>query len=362
MTASATPAREPSRDRALARYVRREVYPYSALNRQRLDASNLGPRAVKSMADLAALPAVSLSDVGDGSAAVLRPARESIIHLGRAGLAARIIWSAGWGRHDRFLRRVLEPRYRPVRWLLSAATPIGVAARDLDRLGRLGAGVLAAAGLRRGDAIVAVGLSGHELAAVELERGAVAAGMAFLPVDAGEPAGLARLDPVALAGPAATLREVLAGGGAGPSLRTLLVTDGPLVGPARDRLRHFRDHPLDVRVVWAPDGVRSLWFECADDRGLHTSPDADRVEVGETGQVVWSPVGWAGTVVLRLATGLRGRVDRGPCPSCGRNGDRVVPDPVRPARTARRTRPVRAVRADRSTAAPRGATGRRTRG
>jgi len=71
-------------------------------------------------------------------------------------------------------------------------------------------------------------------------------------------------------------------------------------------------------------------------RGLHTWPDAELIEVvtpggaepaaaGRAGELVWSPIGWAGTAVLRLRTGVEGRLVNDPCPACGRTTPRVVP-------------------------------------
>jgi len=39
---------------------------------------------------------------------------------------------------------------------------------------------------------------------------------------------------------------------------------------------------------------------------------------------VWSGLDWKGTALLRLRTGAYGRVDEGPCPTCGRTAPRVT--------------------------------------
>jgi hypothetical protein len=41
---------------------------------------------------------------------------------------------------------------------------------------------------------------------------------------------------------------------------------------------------------------------------------------GDPGEIVWTPVGWHGTVALRLRTGVFATLDPGPCPSCGWSG------------------------------------------
>jgi len=79
-----------------------------------------------------------------------------------------------------------------------------------------------------------------------------------------------------------------------------------------------------VLTAWAPAGVRALWTECRGAVGLHTTPAAEVIE-SINGEVVWSALGWSGTVLLRLRTGVEGVLDDSRCPSCGRSGVRVLP-------------------------------------
>jgi phenylacetate-coenzyme A ligase PaaK-like adenylate-forming protein len=83
-----------------------------------------------------------------------------------------------------------------------------------------------------------------------------------------------------------------------------------------------------VRLWWAPPGVRAAWATCEADQ-LHTWPEHEHLEVvdddglpAESGRLVWSAVGWRGSVWLRVALGPEGRVDRSAC-SCGRTTPRV---------------------------------------
>ena len=322
-------------DKALARYVRREVYPYSEFNRTRLIDSGLGPAGVTSRADLRRLPPVTLADLGDGRTAVLRPERDAIVHFGRLGLLARLLWAAGWGRHAAFLRKAVEPRYRPVQWTVADGVPIGSSRRDIERVAQRGAAAFDVIGLRRGDVLVGVGLQAGELATVQLSGAASRAGVAWLPVAESADVDLVALAPTALAGPVPAMLSILERG-VPASLRTLLATDGPLTAETRARLS---DAAPDASALTAacPPGVRALWFECGPDTGLHAWPGADVLDVDESGEIVWSPLGWAGTVILRLRTGWRGRVVEGPCPNCRRVTSRIhVDEPER-----QRRRPVR---------------------
>src|SRR5437899_6313323 len=68
-------------DRALARYVRNEVYAFSPFFQARLDACGLGRTGVTRQEDLARLPPVDLSDV-DAAGIVLRPLAERVVRYG----------------------------------------------------------------------------------------------------------------------------------------------------------------------------------------------------------------------------------------------------------------------------------------
>ena len=68
----------PSQDRALARYVANEAYPYSRALRRRLDTAGLGRKGIRGVEDLSRLPAIDLSGVGDGRDLVLRPDEETL--------------------------------------------------------------------------------------------------------------------------------------------------------------------------------------------------------------------------------------------------------------------------------------------
>ena len=79
-------------------------------------------------------------------------------------------------------------------------------------------------------------------------------------------------------------------------------------------------------VAWAPPGARALWSECrGGGAGYHTAPDTELVETDRgTGELLWSAIGWKGSVFLRLATRMRANIDESPCPRCRRTTPRVL--------------------------------------
>jgi hypothetical protein len=123
---------------------------------------------------------------------------------------------------------------------------------------------------------------------------------------------------------------------------TVLAVDGPLSTEQRRRLEAgLVERGATVLSAWAAPGVRSLWTECRGHTGLHTTPSAEYVEVVDE-EIVWTAIGWSGSVFVRLATGVRGALVRGTCEGCGRTTPRVVARGVADAPAAPRAEPVRA--------------------
>ena len=327
--------------RALARYVRYEVHPYSQFDRDRLDRAGLGKRGIRELGDLTRLAPVALRDVGDAGRPVLRPSLERVQAEGEPSLRWHVMWARMLDRGGGLNTRLLDPMYKPIHWTFDGGWPVGWSSDDLDRLAELGRRWLELAGLRRNDVIVDLLPTAPSVAWWELVAGAQRAGItAVHPGQTPGPRELAALGPTVLAGTSAGLTRALQAARTArvdlPRLRALLVA-GELPGPRqRDALWSVAPDTAAVTVAWAPPGVRSLWVQCEGGDALHTWPDTELIELidpdegwavstGDAGEVVWTPIGWRGTVVLRLRTGVIARRQSGECPSCGRVGDRLIP-------------------------------------
>ncbi|MFP5328337.1 MAG: hypothetical protein ACLGHT_12745 [Acidimicrobiia bacterium] len=169
---------------------------------------------------------------------------------------------------------------------------------------------------------------------------------------------LIRLQPAALAGSASDLLDVLAAAidrsAKLANLRTLLVVGEQLSDATRGRLEEMSARLARTKVAavaaWAPPGARALWAECRGGRGVHLWPGAEVVEVvddggervplGEVGEIVWTPIGWHGSVLLRFRTGVIARIDTTPCETCGARETvfRVEPSGEQPAEVEDRER------------------------
>ena len=333
--------------RALVHEIPHEAYAYAPFWRERFDQAGLSPASVRSLEDLARLPLTQLDDVEDPASLVLRPDGASIRRFGDRGLALRLGMARLLGRVAALNERLLEPVYKPIHWVVQAGLPVGYSVEDLERLAELGRRWLEAAGLRRDDVLVGLVPPGPNLAFWELAEGARRSGVSALLMSPLPPVeDVAGLSPTVLAGRPVDLAHLLdAAADTGvhmDSVHTLLAVGEPLEDGVRDRLE-FRGEGAAVLSAWAPAGVRSLWAECRGGQGaLHTSPAVELVEVvdplsgaamtpGEEGEVVWTSIGWRGTVFLRLRTDVYAHLEEGRCPACGRTTPRIVPTTSLPA-------------------------------
>lgn len=326
------------RDRRIARYVREHVYPYSAYYRPRLDRAGIVNGDVKSASDLASLPFTTADEIADAGQLVLRPDEEGVSRSTDVGITARMAWAKLWRRVDALNAEVLEPAYKPIHWLLDGPLPVGYSAQDLDRLAELGRQWLEDVGLGPYDAIVNVLPAGPTLGFWELVLGARRGGVPAIHVgDLPALSDVAHLDPTVLAGRAGDLVALLTQaereGEVLPHLHTVLVVGELLDEDTRRRLRSLAPAKATIAAAYAPAGVRSLWVECKGGIGYHTTTDADFLEIvdqsgvavrpGADGEIVYSSLGWKGTAVLRLRTGVHGRLIPGACPGCGRTTPRL---------------------------------------
>jgi len=309
----------------MRRYLRRDVGAYSAFWRAPAEG------------DFDRIPARRFGDLAAHAPnLVLRPDVASIYRAGPRRLAVRTAWSRLWGRQHVVNDKVLVPYYKPVLWLLHDGVPIGYAESDVDRLADIGARWLADAGVRPDDVVLNLLPSGPNLAWWQTVVGCRRARLSAVHLGANpDPATVVDLRPTVLVGrPMDVLRLLAVAYDIQP--RIVLAVGRPMDKGLRSRLSAAATG-APVLSAWAPPGVRAMWTECKGgaDRGLHTWPASEVLELvdpltgmsapsGAGGEVVWSPLGWHGTVMLRLRTGVFGTIDVGACPACGRNAPRLL--------------------------------------
>ena len=315
-------------DSKLVEYLVHDVALHAAPLRQRL-AEALGGGRLKSADDLARMAPMALADITDPGSLVLRP------RLPRRSKGAA----------------EMERSYKPVHWLVQDGVPIGSSASDVERLGSLSARWLTATGVRPDDVVLGFLPAGPHLPYWQVVLGAMRLGVSavFVP-PVPTLADVARLRPSVLVGRPYDLARLLddrsaSGAAAGwrSRIRLLIAAGEPLDDAMRTRLRSLLVAPNAAVVsAWAPAGVRTMWWECPGATALHTWPEAELVQIvdplsaapvppGADGEVVWTALGWHGTVMVRLRTGVIASLEPGPCPSCSAKGPLLRVDSETPS-------------------------------
>lgn len=320
-------------DRAVARYVRDELWPFARAARRRLERAGLAPSAVRGLADLAPVRPVRPAEL----ARAQREPDERDDHLLIPDTDA-LRRSAGLGR--RWAARLGGPR---VAKLLAHAytTLFEIEAEDGLRLawtphdveiaGESGARALAILGLaRRRDRTLALVDEPHDTAALALHHGAIQAGarVEVTRPDTG-PARAERLRPTALIGSPTALARLLADGPELPALERVVIAglaDGPDDRRAlAERAAERAGAPVELARLWAPAWARLAFagpIEPGHEVALHVHPDLGAFELDPEAteatpagaNLVYTAACGHGTAVLRLATGLRASRIEAPAP------------------------------------------------
>ena len=325
-----------------------EVLAYTPYWRDAAAEAGLGRPT--SASDLAGLPPRPLSSLGAPNTLVLRPPPDVVRRSGPRPLRRRLRRARMRRGGAGAMRRILDPLYKPIHWIIEGEVPVGCTEADLVRLTELGRRSLELAGIGPSDAIVGLVPPGPTLSSWQLALGAreAAVPLAALAPSASIDA-VTLLGPTVLAGRPPDLLRVLEGltGPARAAMSVVLaITRAPLLEAERAALQAAAGREAAVVEWWAPPGTRALWTQCRGGDGVHTwpqaellevcGPDGTPVETGAAGQLVWTGLGWRGTALVRLATGLRGRLVEGSCETCGRTTPRILD--ARPLNGAERPR------------------------
>lgn len=268
---------------------------------------------------LRSLPITDVAALGDGRAHVLEPGERGFGRSAPIADQVRFLLADVRGRRDDFARRHIDPTFKPIVW---TTEPEGVGTRfvantatDLQRLGRLGRRGWATSGVRSDDRVLLVHDGEASTAHWQMVLGCRNAGIPLLacaPEQAEEL--LASAGPTVVAGRTPLVREltdVLP-----PSVRVVVVDAGHDPEP-------LPDVPMPLAEWWTAPAARATWVACPGGEGFHTWPEDELVEIID-GELVWSAVGWHGSVWLRIATGIAATLDEDTC-ACGRTTPRVEP-------------------------------------
>jgi len=345
--------------RRLRSYLQRTVLPFSAYYRARWEEADLSAELLQSWDDWLEVPFTEKSDLLPSESHPDR-ARDFVLIPDQHLLARRpstILRAAFTGREA--ARRALEREYRPV--FLTSTTgrstdsvPFLYTQHDLDRLREAGRRIMETGGSRPDHRHLNVfpyaphlGFWQVHYAGLGFNTFCLGTGGGKVLGTAGNAALLRKIRPDVLIGMPTFVYHLLQvaaeEGIAVPQLRLIVLGGEKVPCGLRRKLRALAAglgaEDLEILSTYAFTEAKMAWIECPGGRetGYHLYPDMGFVEIidpgsglpvdeGEPGEIVFTPLGARGTVVLRYRTGdhIDGGLTWEPCPACGRTVPRLV--------------------------------------
>ncbi len=364
-----------AQEQRLARYIREQVYPYSAFYRTLFDERGIKPESIRTLDDLQSLPFTTKADISPSEADPERP-RKLILDPqtevdGRKarGARARERWLR-WTRGKRGYEYLVDDEYKPVHLHFTTGrtalpTPVFYTASDLCRVRQCAQRISQLSRLEDRELLINAFPYAPHLAFWMTYFTCEATHTPALHTGGGRILGterilsaIQRLGGCVLAGTPGyvyhLLREARDNGLQLPTLHTL-VLGAERVSPAqRARLASLAPdlgiENLSVLATYAFTEGRIAWPECrppemagaAPSLGYHLFPDMEIIELvdpetghpvgaGEDGEIIYTSLDWRGTALLRFRTGdlARGGISYEPCPNCKRLTPRLSGDIVR---------------------------------
>lgn len=349
---------------ALLAYLREEVLPFSAFYRKRFAAEGVGAGDLRTIEDFRRLPFTTKADLVPTDEApdrplefLLRPDADSVrAHWGiarKAGLLARRL--VGQSPRD-----ALERAYRPV--FLTATTgrssaPVSFlyATPDMERLAEAGGRLADVLGFSSEDRGLSVFPFAPHLAFWQVVLGGLERRIFILATGGGKAIGtdanlrlIDRMKPTAILGVPGYVYHLFRRAEEEkvrlPNLRRVVLGAERVPAGFADRLAEIARRlgagggagGIEVLGTYGFTEARMAWGECAPGAGYHLYGDLGYFEIvdpttgevqpdGRGGEVVFTPIGAHGSVVVRYRTGdlSEGGIVWDECPHCGRVGPRL---------------------------------------
>jgi phenylacetate-CoA ligase len=344
-------------DALLARYVREELYPFSAHYRRAFDRAGVGPRTIRGVDDLRRLPFTTKKDLLDAQGDP--ESRQDFVLVPSPGrirahwpFARKLALVLGGARARELVRRSYTPNFLTFTTGRSS-DPIAFAytPHDLELLGQVGARTVEVLGVTDPMArILNLFPFAPHLAFWSVTLGGFHSGQMVLSTGGGKLAGsagnrrmMARFQPTVLVGTPGFVYHMLREA----RDHDVRLADVELVVLGAEKVTPGLKHKMaeyleacgarDVTIsgTYGFTEARMAFGECPagqdESTGYHLYPDLGVFEVidpgtheplgeGQTGELVYTTISGHGTVVCRYRTGdlCVGGITWEPCPWCGR--------------------------------------------
>jgi phenylacetate-CoA ligase len=346
----------------LRSYLRTAVIPFSAYYHKLFQEHGLHAESFRTLEDLQRLPFTTKSDLQNTSAQPQR-FKDFILVPDQRVLARRsgTILQALFHGRDR-VKQDFEAEFRPIFATFTTGrsaepTPFFFSQRDLTRLATAGRRLVEVCDARPEDRMLNTLPFAPHLAFWLAHYAGTAGGVLTLSSGGGRVMGtegnlrhLRKLNPDVLIGIPTfvyhLLHQAAEEGVHCQNLRRIVlggekVSDG-LRNKLRDLALELGARNVDVLAIYGFTEAKLAWPECPSPHdqpssGYHLYPDLGIIEVidpqtgealppGHPGELVFTPLGARGTVVLRYRTGdyIDGGLSYEPCPYCGRSLPRLL--------------------------------------
>lgn len=347
-------------DKQLAHFVQHEL-PFSPFYRQLFEQAKVRFDEIRTVDDLQRIPFTSKQDLAptaDNPATprqfILQPDEQLIKKYASKGKLIQILWGKLTGQD---VKRRLEWEYKPVHMHFTTGrtalpTPFVYSSRDMAILRQAGERMFGVANVSRDLVAINAFPYAPHLAFWQAYHGLTACGLTSVQTGGGKIMGTLKiLDAI----------ERLKAG-------LLIFIPGYGYHLMREAVKQKRNFSSVKRVITggeraspglrakvkellgecgAPDPIflstyafteaKTAWIQCCEESGYHLYPDLEyfevidkdgnRVKDGEPGELVYTSLGWRGSVVVRYRTGdMTEGIEYGPCPHCGRTVPRIKMD------------------------------------
>lgn len=347
-------------DRLLSAYLREELIPFSAYYRKKLATAGIDPEEIHGVRDLPRLPFTTKKDIIDANAddptcLVLKPEKETIKKNWPLSRSTPL-FLRGLIAGKEAVRRRLEKEYFPIFMTATTGrsarpTPFLYTRTDLKRLATAGRRLADVLGCTTYDRGLNLFPYAPHLAFWQVAFAGFEAGLFMLSTGGGKTIGtlgniraMERIRPSLLLGVPSyvyhCLRTAHEMGIDLSNLRRIVLGAEKTTDSLRRKLSQHAAAcgATDVHVMgtYGFTEAKIAWAECPGGEGYHLFPDMGVVEIidpetgeiraeGESGEIVFTPIGARGTVVLRYRTGdfVEGGIVTEPCPGCGRTVPRL---------------------------------------
>ncbi|MFA6099010.1 MAG: AMP-binding protein [Patescibacteria group bacterium] len=343
------------------RYFFRHELPYAPFFRELFKKHKINFSSIKNIDDLQRVPFTSKIDIAPSPEEpakprqfILQPDEQLIKKHASKKMLAKIIWGKVT-KQD--VKRRLEWNYKPIHMHFTTGrtatpTPCVYSAKDIETMQEAGERMLNVANISRDLVAINAFPYAPHLAFWQAYNAFIKLGLTSVQTGGGKIMGTQKIMDAIQSLKAGIvvfipgygyhlLREALKQKKDFSSIKTIISGGERASIGLKEKVKALLSElgAKDVRFLstYAFTEGKTAWIQCHERSGYHTYPDLEyfevidkngnRVKDGEPGELVYTSLGWRGTVAVRYRTGdMTEGIEYEPCPHCGKTVPRIKMD------------------------------------